>query len=531
MKFVCERCHTRYSIADEKVRQKILKIRCKTCENVITVRDPAAAGDQAVSGPPPPPSRGPPAGMAAAREWFVATNGEQVGPMTRADAARRIVQSKEEDEVYVWKEGLDGWKPPSEVPAIHHEVNALRIRASAPLSRLPVPAPPRAPARKSPLRSGPSSPAAGVASKPGAAAVSMGGKGHSSRAAPAGRGSLPAAASLADNDSYAEDENTQIQPFDAALFAPDGFARAPAPGSGSVLPFTTPARDERARNGAVASIPPPAALEGLFSDLTPAPAPGGGVVGPARSTQSLSIGLSQFTNRRGSVGKFIAAGAVVAVLIALVVVVLASRPSGTEVAAPLPSEPSPAKPAPGQATREGLQAERQASASVPAPGAPTSLRDVHRAARSQPPKGAHPAPSLAPPSLEPAPLSPDEAAGPRRGAAERRVPEMRSKGPAAGAGSDGPTEAMIIAVVKKNQSTIKSCYERALKRDDRLRSGRIDVTAELGSSGTVKSVSLTAPPEFATVEACIKMAVRRWAFPTAPHEYRAEFPLIMQGNL
>jgi outer membrane biosynthesis protein TonB len=115
---------------------------------------------------------------------------------------------------------------------------------------------------------------------------------------------------------------------------------------------------------------------------------------------------------------------------------------------------------------------------------------------------------------------------------ERRVPEFRPARPTAVA-AGGPSEAMIGSVVKKreNQAALKVCYERALKRDDRLRSGRIDVTAELGSSGTVTSVSLTAPPEFVTVEACIKTAVRRWAFPVAPHGYRAEFPLILQGNL
>jgi predicted Zn finger-like uncharacterized protein len=44
MKFVCDRCQTRYSIADEKVRQKILRIRCKTCGNVIVVQDEHAKG-------------------------------------------------------------------------------------------------------------------------------------------------------------------------------------------------------------------------------------------------------------------------------------------------------------------------------------------------------------------------------------------------------------------------------------------------------------------------------------------------------
>ena len=47
MKFVCERCHTRYSIADDKVRGKILKVRCKSCQNVITVREASLAGAEA----------------------------------------------------------------------------------------------------------------------------------------------------------------------------------------------------------------------------------------------------------------------------------------------------------------------------------------------------------------------------------------------------------------------------------------------------------------------------------------------------
>src|SRR5687767_8191615 len=136
MKFVCERCHTRYSIADDKVRQKILKIRCKTCENVITVRDPASSViEPAVSAaqPPPPPKRGvTPPPVAAARERFVAVNGDQQGPLTRTEAAKHVAELRPDDEVYVWKEGLDGWKPPHEVPPIQQELNALKSRPPAP---------------------------------------------------------------------------------------------------------------------------------------------------------------------------------------------------------------------------------------------------------------------------------------------------------------------------------------------------------------------------------------------------------------
>src|SRR4051794_6279827 len=113
MKFVCERCQTRYSIADDKVRQKILKIRCKTCENVITVRE--GSGDEPrgdVSRPPAPQSMSrsvPPSPGAGAREWFVAINGEQEGPSNRVEIAARITRCRPDDDVYVWKEGMDGW--------------------------------------------------------------------------------------------------------------------------------------------------------------------------------------------------------------------------------------------------------------------------------------------------------------------------------------------------------------------------------------------------------------------------------------
>ena len=51
MKFLCDRCKTRYSIGDERVRGKILKIRCKNCSNVITVREGMAPDPEAPAEP------------------------------------------------------------------------------------------------------------------------------------------------------------------------------------------------------------------------------------------------------------------------------------------------------------------------------------------------------------------------------------------------------------------------------------------------------------------------------------------------
>lgn len=90
----------------------------------------------------------------------------------------------------------------------------------------------------------------------------------------------------------------------------------------------------------------------------------------------------------------------------------------------------------------------------------------------------------------------------------------------------------IFAVIrdKTNQMALKSCYDRALKMDNHLTSGRMDITVSIAPSGTVKSVVVNAPSSFIMVEPCIKMAVRRWRFPPNFEEYGTNFPLLMQGG-
>ena len=44
MFFSCSKCDTRYTLPDEKVAGKVLKVRCKTCEATIVVRDPGEVG-------------------------------------------------------------------------------------------------------------------------------------------------------------------------------------------------------------------------------------------------------------------------------------------------------------------------------------------------------------------------------------------------------------------------------------------------------------------------------------------------------
>ncbi len=112
MKFACENCGTRYTLSDEKVRNRLLKIRCKICENVIVIsgQSQAALGDSA--GPPlaPTPSE---------VEWFCArAGGETDGPMPEERLRDKVRRGELAANDVVWAETLTRWTPVGEVPAL-----------------------------------------------------------------------------------------------------------------------------------------------------------------------------------------------------------------------------------------------------------------------------------------------------------------------------------------------------------------------------------------------------------------------------
>ncbi|HUJ58769.1 MAG TPA: GYF domain-containing protein [Kofleriaceae bacterium] len=151
MKFLCDRCKTRYSIGDERVRGKILKIRCKNCANVITVREgmgEPAADESARRGRPttqaPNASHTAPANGAASQtkpppaleeEWYVSIDGDQAGPYSLAEAQRWVAAKPFDAELHCWSEGFDDWLP---VDKVSH-FRGLRKRPA------PAPAPPPLP--------------------------------------------------------------------------------------------------------------------------------------------------------------------------------------------------------------------------------------------------------------------------------------------------------------------------------------------------------------------------------------------------
>jgi predicted Zn finger-like uncharacterized protein len=159
MKFVCDRCHTRYSISDEKVKGKVLKIRCKTCGNIIVVREQGAESAtavgaegrgaaprtevemprQAAGGGGGGMGRAPMAPSADNVEWFVAIKGKQQGPMTKDQLVEFFRQGRIHPRSYCWHEDLPGWTRMKDLPDF---AAVIAQGQQAPAAAMPPPPPP-----------------------------------------------------------------------------------------------------------------------------------------------------------------------------------------------------------------------------------------------------------------------------------------------------------------------------------------------------------------------------------------------------
>ncbi|HEX6837820.1 MAG TPA: GYF domain-containing protein, partial [Polyangia bacterium] len=130
MKIVCDNCATKYSIADEKVRGKVFKIRCKKCSHIIVVRggadgnveasrDAGPAADagfpgedqQTIAARGGTPAAGVPAagGGAGDAVWHLVIDREQVGPLAPAEVRQKFSNGEIDVETYAWREGFGDW--------------------------------------------------------------------------------------------------------------------------------------------------------------------------------------------------------------------------------------------------------------------------------------------------------------------------------------------------------------------------------------------------------------------------------------
>ncbi len=129
MKIVCDNCATKYSIADEKVRGKVFKIRCKKCSHIIVVKGGEGAAIDAAA-PVGSESAETNAAEAPAVGWHVVINGEQVGPLSPAVIRSKVQAGELDGETYAWREGFGDWQKLSAIDDFRDLVSAQAAPSS-----------------------------------------------------------------------------------------------------------------------------------------------------------------------------------------------------------------------------------------------------------------------------------------------------------------------------------------------------------------------------------------------------------------
>jgi predicted Zn finger-like uncharacterized protein len=98
IKVQCGSCRARYGIPEERVRGRILKLRCKKCGNIIEVTGEVTAGEVSTS----VIERG-------RKLWFLVIKRQRVGPMTEQEVRERFERGEVKGKTYAWRQGFTKW--------------------------------------------------------------------------------------------------------------------------------------------------------------------------------------------------------------------------------------------------------------------------------------------------------------------------------------------------------------------------------------------------------------------------------------
>src|SRR5579859_3053674 len=113
MKITCQACAAKYTIADEKVLGKVVKIRCKKCGASIVINGTDAsvegvgAHEAGVAAPAPQ--------LAQSLGWTVNVADGDQRTMTEPQIAAAYRAGTIHDETFCWKDGMPEWLPLREI--------------------------------------------------------------------------------------------------------------------------------------------------------------------------------------------------------------------------------------------------------------------------------------------------------------------------------------------------------------------------------------------------------------------------------
>src|ERR1022692_568082 len=114
MKISCQSCQAKYTIADDKVVGKIVKIRCKKCGETIVVNGSGGTGEAIAASayPEVPQSAG------GAEPWTVNVAEDDQRSMTEPEVAAAYHAGVITEEKYCWRDGMGDWLPLREIGAL-----------------------------------------------------------------------------------------------------------------------------------------------------------------------------------------------------------------------------------------------------------------------------------------------------------------------------------------------------------------------------------------------------------------------------
>ncbi len=133
MKISCQSCQSKYTIADDKVSGKVVKIRCKKCGATIVVNgsDGSSAGAQSYV-PDMPTAEG---------GWMVNVAEGDQRTMTDDEVVAAFQAGVVNDETFCWRDGMADWLPLREIEQLSEACNATSALQAPPVAAAPAPAP------------------------------------------------------------------------------------------------------------------------------------------------------------------------------------------------------------------------------------------------------------------------------------------------------------------------------------------------------------------------------------------------------
>ncbi len=118
MIFGCPNCNADCPIPDDKIRNRILKVRCRHCHHIFYVKDPELDKrvTASVQAPPPPDDDD---------VWFYAAGDQSAGPVSVGSMRILIESAQILSSTLVWREGMEAWTPLADVPELTAILQAI----------------------------------------------------------------------------------------------------------------------------------------------------------------------------------------------------------------------------------------------------------------------------------------------------------------------------------------------------------------------------------------------------------------------